>query len=186
LLEPLFIILIGLIFSFIFGEILYERNIKIIIPAFIAASALIFSHLKKYHLEFNRYFISAILGSFFFALELVVSVLILDFYSPITFYFFRCASIFLISLAVFRPKFSGLDKKTYWMIFLVGAVWVLYRVIVYYGYLTYGIMFTTLIIMLGPVFIYVLANRFLKEKLNWKNIVSAIVIIACVLYAILN
>jgi len=41
-------------------------------------------------------------------------------------------------------------------------------------------------IMLGPIFVYLFAWKFLKEKINWKNIVTAFVIIGCVLYAILG
>ncbi|MCL5018659.1 MAG: DMT family transporter [Candidatus Pacearchaeota archaeon] len=185
ILEPLFVILLAVVFSF-FTQGLYEQNLKIIIPAVIASIALIFPHIKKHHLKINKYIIAAILGSFFFGLELVISRLILDFYSPITFYFLRCISIFIISLAVFRPNFKALDKKTSLFIFITGAIWVLYRVVVYFGYLNYGVIFTTLIIMLGPIAVYALARIFLKEKLNWKNIVSALIITGCVVYAILG
>jgi len=185
ILEPLFVILLAILFSFFVGE-LYDKNLKVIIPAFIAAFALIISHVKKDHLSFNKYFIAAILGSFFFALELVVSRLILDFYSPITFYFLRCSTIFLLSLIMFRPKFKLLDKKSIWIILITGAIWAVYRIVIYWGYLNLGVIFTTLIIMLGPVFIYILAWKFLKEKLNWKNLLTSIVILACVLYAVLS
>ncbi len=185
ILEPLFVVLLAIVFSF-FTQGLYERNIKIIIPALIASIALIFPHLKKHHLKINKYIIAAILGSFFFGLELVLSRLILNFYSPLTFYFLRCMSIFLISIIFFRAKYNSLDKKTSFVILITGAIWVIYRVAIYFGYLQYGVIFTTLVIMLGPMFIYVLANKFLKEKLNWKNIISSLIIIACVVYAILG
>ena len=184
-LEPLFVILFAIVFSFFAAE-LYERNLKIIIPALIAGAALIFSHIHKHHLKFNKYFIAAIIGSFFFALELVISRLILDFYSPITFYFLRCSSILLISFALFRPKLKNIKGKVRWEIFLVGAIWFIYRIVIYYGYLNFGVIFTTLIIMLGPIFIYIFAWKFLKEKLNWRNIVSALIIIGCVLYGVLS
>src|SRR4030042_1509646 len=119
ILEPLFVILLAIIFSS-FASGLYERDITLVIPALIAAAALIFPHIKKHHLRINKYIIAAIFGSFFFALELVLSRLILDFYSPITFYFLRCIFIFL------------------------------------------------------------------KEKLNWKNIISSLVILACVIYVVLK
>ena len=186
ILEPLFVIILAIFFSFLINEGMYERNLKVIIPAFIAGAALIFSHVKKHHLKFNKYFIAAMLGSFFFALELVISRLILDFYSPITFYFLRCSSIFLISLALFRPKLKSLDKKSSFLIFIIGIVWAVYRVIIYWGYTNLGVIFTTLIIMLGPIFIYLFAWKFLKEKINWKNIVASVVIIACIVYAILS
>ena len=70
------------------------------------------------------------------------------------------------------------------MILITSAVWVVYRMAIYFGYLQYGVTFTTLVLMTGPIVIYILANRFLKEKLNWKNIVSSLIIIACVIYAI--
>jgi drug/metabolite transporter (DMT)-like permease len=184
MLEPLFVILLAIVFSF-FVEGMFERNIKVIIPAIIAAAALILSHIKKHHLSFNKYFVAAIIGSFFFALELIITRLILDFYSPMSFYFLRCSAIFLISLAIFRPSLKKLDKKIKLQIFLTGVAWVVYRVIVYYGYLNIGVIFTTLIIMLGPIFIYAFAHIFLKEKIKIRNLVAAGVIIACILYATL-
>ncbi len=184
-LEPMFVILFALVFSFFFdGD--YERNWKIIIPALIASISLMASHVERHHLRFNKYFILAILGSIFFALELVVSRKILDFYSPIAFYFLRCLFIFLISLIALRPNFSKLDKKNGFYILITGVIWSVYRVFEYYGYLTIGIVFTTLILMLGPVFIYIFAHIFLKEKMSWKNFVTSIVIVASILYVVLS
>lgn len=174
-LEPLFVIILAIFFSFFFKE-LYDRNLKIIIPALISAGALIFSHIQRHHLKFNKYFICAILGSFFFALELVLTRLILDFYSPTTFYFLRCSSIFLISFIFLKPKFSEVKRGTAKHILITGFVWVIYRIIVYYGYLKLGVIFTTLILMLGPAFVYFFAWKFLKEKPTWKNILATAII----------
>lgn len=185
ILEPLFVVLITLGLSFFIVNI-DKIDSRVIIPAIIASIALIFPHIKKHHFQFNKYFVAAIFGSLFFALELVLSSLILEFYSPITFYFLRCLFAFAISLAIFHPKFSPLNKKTSFIILLTGIIWVIYRIMLYFGYLNYGVIFTTLMIMLGPIVIYILANRFLKEKLNWKNIVSSIIIISCVLYVTLT
>lgn len=185
ILEPLFVIILAIFFSFFVDAGLYEKNIKVIIPALIAGGALIFSHIRKHHLRFNRYFISAILGSFFFALELVISRLILDFYSPITFYFLRCSSILLISFLFFKPNLKIFDKKSKLLVFIIGIVWAIYRIIVYWGYINLGVIFTTLVIMLGPIFIYLFAWKFLKEKINWRNIIASIVIIGCIVYVLL-
>lgn len=185
MLEPLFVVLLAIFFSF-FVEGLYEKNLKIIIPALIAGAALIFSHIKKHHLNFNRYFIAAMLGSFFFALELVISRLILNYYSPITFYFLRCLVIFLISFAMFKPKLTSLNKKVRFEILAIGLIWAIYRIIIYYGYINLGIIFTTLIIMLAPILIYIFAWKFLKEKIKWRNIIAALVIIGCILYVVLT
>jgi drug/metabolite transporter (DMT)-like permease len=185
ILEPLFVIILAIFFSFFIDSKLYERNLKVIIPALIAGLALIFSHIKKHHLKFNKYFIAAILASFFFALELIISRLILDFYNPVTFYFIRCSAIFLISLILFKSNFKILDKKLIGHFIVIGIIWSVYRIVIYWGYTNLGVIFTTLVIMLGPIFIYLFAWKFLKEKINWKNIIASIIIIACVVYAIL-
>ena len=182
-LEPLFVIFLAIVFSF-FAENLYERNLRIVMPAIIASLALVFSHIRKHHLQFNKYFIAAIFGSFFFALELVISRLILDFYSPITFYFLRSLSIFFISFLVFKPNFKKLSPGISWQIFFTGLIWIVYRIAVYYGYLKIGVISTTLILMLGPIFIYVLAYFILKEKMSWRNFLASIIIIASVVYAL--
>ncbi len=185
ILEPLLVILLAIIFNlFISG--FSESNENIIIPAIIAGIAIIFPHIKKEHLHLNKYLVAALLGSFFFALELVVSNLILSLYSPITFYFLRCLFIFTISYILFKPQLKSLDKKIYLNIFLIGAIWITYRVAVYFGYLNYGIIFTTLITMTAPIIIYLLANKFLGEKLNWKNVLSSGIILACVAYVLLT
>ncbi len=185
ILEPLFVIILAIFFSYLVDSNLFDRKLNVVIPALIAGAALVFSQIEKHHLRFNKYFIAAIMGSFFFALELVISRLILDYYSPITFYFLRCASIFAISIVIFRPKMIKMSNKVKFYILFMGILWVAYRVIIYYGYVNLGVIFTTLMIMLGPVFIYLFAYFFLKEKLKIKNIVAAVIIVASVLYAIL-
>ncbi|MEN7981849.1 MAG: DMT family transporter [Nanoarchaeota archaeon] len=186
ILEPLFVIILAIFFSYVVDGNLFDRKLSVIIPAFVAGLALIFSHVEKHNLTFNKYFIAAVLGSFFFALELVISRLILDYYSPMTFYFLRGISIFSLSLIIFRPKLIKLKPKVKAQIFVIGFIWVLYRIIVYYGYINLGVIFTTLMLMLGPIFVYLFAYIFLKEKLKPKNIIAAIVIVASVLYATLS
>lgn len=183
MLEPLFTILLAIIFSFFIRGV-YERNAHVIIPALIAGLALVLSHVKREHLNFNKYFLAAIVGSFFFALELIISKLILDFYSPVSFYFLRCFAILLVSYIIFRPKLSNVDYKLKWKMLLVGAIWVVYRVATYYGYIKIGIISTTLILMLAPIFIYTFAKIFLKEKINARNIIASVIILVCVLYAV--
>ncbi len=183
-LEPLFVVIFALIFSF-FSMELFERNFNVIIPAFIASIALVFSHVKKHHLKFNKYFIAAIFGSLFFALELVISRFLLVYYSSFSFYFVRTFLVFLICLIIFRPDFSPMDKKSGLKFFFLGAIWIIFRVSMYYGYVHLGVVSTTLIIMLGPVFIYLFAWKFLKEKIELRNIIAAFVIVGCVLYSLL-
>ncbi len=184
--EPLFIILLAIIFSFFIDGNLYERNLKVIIPALIAGAAIVFSHIKKHHLTFSKYFTAALLGSFFFALEMVMTRMLLEFYSPMSLYFLRCLVIFVIAFVLFNPKFDKIQNKTKFHILIIGVIWFTFRVIVYYGYINLGVIFTTLIVMLMPIFIYLFAWKFLKEKVTWRNIIASIIILGCVLYVTLS
>ncbi|HOR52042.1 MAG TPA: DMT family transporter [Candidatus Pacearchaeota archaeon] len=182
MLEPLFTILLAVLFS-LFFQGAYESNPKVLVASLVAGLVLILTHINKEQLRFNKYFTAAIIGSFFFALEIIISNLILELYSPVTFYFLRCFGIFVFSLILFRTKLSGVDKKLKIDLVTVGIIWVLYRVVAYYGYLKIGIVSTTLILMLGAALIYLFAKIFLKEKINKKNIIASIVILACIIYA---
>ncbi len=184
LMQPLFTILIAFIFSFFFNIYQSEKNLSILGLSLIASISLISAHIKKHHLVFNKYILAALAGSFLFALELVISKSILQYYSPLTFYFFRVLFIFLITWIIFHPKTISMNNKTKLMIFLIGISVTTYRLTIYYGYILLGISFTTLLFILAPIFIYLFAAIFLKEKITLRQIISSIIIVICVIIAI--
>lgn len=178
LMQPLFTILLAFTF---YSK---ERNWTIVGLALIASISLIAAHIKKHHISFNKYALATLGGSFLFALELVISDSILAYYSSFSFYFVRCLLVFVISLLIFRPKIKGYGKKAVWLTVLVGIIWVAYRVILYQGYITFGVVFTTMLFILSPVFLLGIAIVFLHEKPTIRQIVSTIIILACVALAI--
>ena len=179
LMQPLFTIILAFI---LFGS---ERNWTTFSLALIASGTLVVSHVKKNHLILDKYIIAALLGSLAFAIELVASKPLLSFYSPFTFYFIRCTFILLTTFAIFRPSFKAINKNSGIMIFAVGIIWVLYRAIIYYGYESIGIVYTTLLFILSPVLMILFAVIFLKEKPSWRQIISTIIILVCVIAAVL-
>ena len=178
LMQPLFVILLAVILFPV------ERNFTIVGLALIASISLVATHIKKHHLVYDKAMIAALLGSFFFALELVISRSILEFYNPFIFYFIRCLFIFMITLAIFRPK-DHFKTKTKALMLLVAGIWVFQRMILYWGFLELGVVFTTMLFIIAPIFIYIFAKIFLKEKITWRHIVSSAIIIACVVAAII-
>jgi drug/metabolite transporter (DMT)-like permease len=185
LMQPLFTILLAFIFSFFFLAYSTERNYSILILALIASVALIASHVRKHHFSLNKYIIAALLGSFFFSVELVISKSILPYYSSLTFYFLRCLFIFLVAGFIFHPKISSIENKTKVLMFISAIIWVIYRMILYYGYLKLGVVFTTILFILSPIFIFIFARIFLKEKILLRQVIASIIILACVIAAIL-
>ena len=179
LMQPLFTIVLA--FVFFTGE----RNWTTVGLAVIASLALVLSHVRKHHLVFDKYILAALFGSFLFSVELVASRLILEYYSVFSFYFLRCLFIFIITFAIYRPQFKILKKmKISLMVFAVGLIWVLYRAIIYYGYLNLGIIFTTVLFILSPVLMFLFAVVFLKEKPTKRQIISTVVILVCVILAV--
>ena len=179
LMQPLFTVLLAVI---IYTS---ERKFSIFILALIASATLIATHIKKHHLNIDKYAIAALLGSFFFAAELVVSKSILPFYSLPTFYFARCLSIFLIMLLILKPKTENIKNTPKILALIVGAIFVVLRIVLYYGYRVYGVVFTTMLFILAPVFIFFFARIFLKEKITIREIIASIVVIICVVVALL-
>lgn len=185
LMQPLFTILLAFILSFFLTAYSDENNPIILLLALIASITLIAAHVKKHHLKFDKYIIAALFGGFFFAVELVLSKLILPYYSSWTFYFLRCLVILIIAWLVFRPNFKKIDKQSRYLTWIVSLVWIIYRAILYWGYENLGIIYTTILLsILSPIFIFIFAKIFLKEKITKKQIISAIVILICVIIAI--
>jgi drug/metabolite transporter (DMT)-like permease len=176
--QPLFTILLAFI---LFSG---ERNWIIFALALIASLSLVISHIEKHHLKFDKYIIAALVGSFLFAVELVASKPLLPHYSPFSFYFLRCVFIFIITFLIYRPNFKKIGKTNIIMILAIGLIWALYRAIIYYGYESVGIIFTTIIFILSPVLMFIFAVVFLKEKPTMRQIISTIIIVICVALAI--
>lgn len=183
--QPLFTILLAFILSFFISVYSNENNPVILILALVASLTLIITHIKKHHLDFDRYIIAALGGSFLFAVELVISKMILPYYSSWTFYFIRCLGILIISWIIFRPSLKRIDKQSHFFIWIVSFIWIFYRVILYWGYEQLGIIFTTILLILTPVFIFIFAKIFLKEKATLRQIISAVIIIICVVIAVI-
>lgn len=183
--EPIW--LMQSIFVIILAFILFksERNLLIFGLAMVANIALIGAHVRKHHLVFDKYILSALLGSFLFAVELILSKPILQFYNPFTFYFLRCLGVFVICWILFRPDGRDLNRKTEWTIIAIGLIWAFYRAIIYYGYEHIGVIFTTMLFILSAVFTFLFAVIYLKEKPTIRQIVSTIIIVICVALSII-
>ncbi|VVB78329.1 EamA-like transporter family protein [uncultured archaeon] len=184
LMQPLFTILLAFILSFFLKVYSNENNPAILVLALIASVTLIITHMKKHHLKFDKYIISALIGGFLFAVELVLSKMILEYYSSWTFYFLRCVVILIIATLIFRPSFKKIDKQTHYFTWITAFIWIFQRSILYWGYENLGIIYTTIVLsILSPILVFVFAKIFLKEKITKKEVISAVVIVACVIFA---
>lgn len=181
---PLIVITITFILSFLFEIYRPERNLLLLIPALIASFTLVVSRIEKHHFKYDKYILYAFFAVLLFSLEMVLTRPILEYMSGFTFYFLRSVFIVIITLVLYHPHLKKPENKIIGLIFLQSLFLIGFRLILYYGYENLGIIFTTTIFILSPVFVFSESRIFLKEKLNKKQIITSIIIILCVVAAI--
>lgn len=179
MLQPLMTILLAAIFI--------ERNINIhiFIASMIASIALILAHLRKMHFEFSEYSWGLVIASFFISVEIIFQKILLEVFSPASLYFWRTAIIFLFFYIYYRPHIRQVSNTNVWLILLTSALGVAQMVTKFYGFDKFGVIYTSLVLIISPILVYIIATILLHEKLRARMIVSFLVILGCIIYATL-
>jgi drug/metabolite transporter (DMT)-like permease len=129
-----------------------------------------------------------------YPLEAVLVKELLFLYSPLALYMVRTLGIFIVLFIWYlflapyikgepRLTFSNWQAKNYKLCFVIALLAVLQMVFTYYGYKHFGVVFTTIVLTLGPILTYIADVIILKERLKKRIVLAAIVILACVAYA---
>ena len=175
--QPLLTIFLG---SLIFTS---ERSIYIMPAALLAAIALIIAHIKRRHISFNacaRYLLWAVL---FMSIEMIFIKILLAVYSPVALYTIRTFFVWLAMWVVLRPTFQTINLNKGFVMIGTAALAVLQMVLYYYAVNAEGLIYTTMILILTPVLIYLYSIFVTKEKLSFKTGLSFVIIIFCILFA---
>lgn len=159
-----------------------ERNIRVLIAALLASAALVLSHLEKRHFKFTPYSNWLFLGVVLISLESIITKKLLGVWSPAALYTARTFYVFLFLTFLSRPSFKNLTPKSFILTVAAALSGVVYMVTKFYGYQTLGIIYTTLVLVLEPLFTLILDRLVLKEKFKPRFLVAAVVIIVAVLY----
>ena len=185
--EPL--ILTSWIFTIISAAIIYpdERNTIGIALAIIASGSVLLSHLKKHHLQLDRYAFCILLSAFLISIHDLFAKKLLTVYDPYSFYFIRCvlcSVIFLFMYRIFVREKSRISKATLMLILFANVAVIARYVFMYWSYKINGLVYTSLLMCLAPVIILVGSFVFLKEEIKPKNIAASVIIVACVVISI--
>jgi drug/metabolite transporter (DMT)-like permease len=177
--EP-FAMFIG-IFSVVLAATFFvsERETKTLVLAVIATSALLLSHIEKRHLKINKYSLAVLLHSFLVAVEGLFIKILLSAYSPFSLYFVRTGLIAAVLLLWFKPRLERVTCKNLKYVLATNALVIVQFVFAYWSIAVSGIVFTSLIMSVMPIFIYAGSVFFLKEKLKKKHVWGAAVILLC-------
>lgn len=160
-----------------------ETNIHIEIASIVAAVMLILAHVKKNHLEFSAGSYKLILAVIFMSVELIIIKELLNVLSPVSLYFFRTGIMFVFFYIFYHPKINQVAPANYGLMFLVGVLGTTQMVTKFYGFSEFGVIYTSLILILAPLLIYIVSAIYLHEKLKSRTIISALVILGCIVYA---
>lgn len=189
MLTPLSTIIIASIF------LRAERNLGVFLAGIVASVALFASHLnRRHHLNFDVFQKGLLLYLILYPLEAVLVKELLFLYSPLALYMVRTLGVFIVLFIWYlflapyikgEPKltFSNWRAKNYKLCFVIALLAVLQMVFTYYGYKHFGVVFTTIVLTLGPILTYIADVIILKERLKKRIVLAAIVILACVAYA---
>jgi|GEM_PF-757179 len=113
---------------------------------------------------------------------------LLTVYQPASLYAVRTGLI-LVTLfsfyTVVRPIPLIVISKTHIKeVLLLSIAPTIYFISMLYAIQALGIVLSTLLFLVYPIFVYTGAKLFLKEKLHWRNVVSGAVVLACVVVAV--
>lgn len=176
MLQPLFTIFLG---SLIFSS---ERSIYILPVAIVASIALIIAHIKRHHIYFDKYCRYLLWAVVLMSVEMIFIKILLSVYSPVALYMFRTFFVVLAMWIILRPTFKTIDTKKIFTMIGTAALAVIQMVLFYTAINSEGLVFTTLILILSPILIYLFAICVYKEKITFRIAFSFLVIIICILF----
>jgi len=175
--QPLVTILLASIF------LTNEQNWHIVIAAIVASVALIVSRIQKEHIVLTPAMWGLVAAVILMSIELILIDYLLKVLSPVSLYAFRTGIIALFFLSFYRPHLKQVSPHHYALMIASSALGVIQMVSKFYGFTEFGVIYTSLILILAPVLVYIIATIWLHEKLKIKQILAGLVILSCILYA---
>ncbi|KKQ18289.1 MAG: hypothetical protein US94_C0027G0007 [Berkelbacteria bacterium GW2011_GWB1_38_5] len=179
MLQPLLTILLATIF------LKGERNLQIEIIAIVAAIFLIVSHINQAHLEITLGGYKLLLAVIFMSVELILIKILLAVLSPVALYCIRTGILFVFFVLFYRPQIKKVAKENTVLILISATLGTVQMISKFYGFEQFGVVYTSLVLILSPILVYILSIIFLHEKLKLKTVLSGIVILGCIIYATL-
>lgn len=161
-----------------------DFDLKIFGAAMVAAIFLIVARLEKGYIKFNQYTYNMLVAIVLQSFEaIVINALLQKVYSPVSLYAFRTGFVFLFYLIYFRPHFNLISRDNFKLTLYSAFLGALCMILRFYGYKDLGIIQTTLILIVSPVFLYLISARYFHERIGLKAKISAGIILLCIAYA---
>ncbi len=175
--QPLLTILLAAMF------VEKNTNIHMLIAALLASLALIISHIRKKHFEISAAGWGLIIAVVFMSIEIILQKILLEVLSPAALYFVRTGIIFIFFMFFYGPQIRQVASTNALLILSTSALGVVQMITKFYGFKSYGVIYTSLILILSPILVYIISTILLHERLKARTIISGAVILGCIIYA---
>lgn len=159
-----------------------EREWRLFIPGIIAALALLFSRFKSHHVKISAVAWKTIFAMLLIAIESIFIKELLSYFSPITLYFCRVVVIASVFVLMYKPKLMHMKPGAFGLTIISAVFGMMQMILKFYGFQTLGVIETTMILVMGPFFVYLASTKLFKEKLRKRDVAAAMVVVLCVLY----
>lgn len=179
MLAPLMTIILAAVF---FPE---NFDLRIFGLALIASFALIFAKGEKEHFFINKSSYNTFLAVILLSAETIVIRELLYSYTPLALYTVRAVILAMFFMVYYRPRYSRVTIKHWWMIAgsaVIGFILMLTR---YYALADLGVIYTMLILIISPMIVYFFSWELLNEKIRPRMLIAAVVVLTCVTLATL-
>lgn len=160
-----------------------ERNWPVVGAAIIAGVALIISRMSRQHLEVSAAMWGLVLAVVLMSIELIIIDLLLAVFSPVALYAVRTGVIALFFYFYYRPHLRLVAPHHYGMIAASAALGVIQMVTKFYGFQQFGVVYTSLILILAPILVYIISTIWMHERLKLRQLITGVVILACIVFA---
>jgi drug/metabolite transporter (DMT)-like permease len=116
---------------------------------------------------------------------MVAQVLQQNILSPVALYTIRTLVIFIIFFLYYRPAVNRLKPTTLGEIIIGAAIGATTMLLWFYGLRDVGPVVTALVMTLSPILVFAASAKILHERLKFRQLVSAMVLIGAVAYAVI-
>lgn len=162
-----------------------ERNMHVIVAGLIASGVFVWSRFKSHHLQISLTEKGTIYAMILMSLESILIKELLNVFSPVSLYFIRTLIVAVVFILMYKPDLLIVPKKMMVLTTLSAGFGVLQMVLKFYGFASLGVIETTMILLLGPFFVYLFSYFYFHETANFKKDLScAVVVIACIIYGV--
>lgn len=176
------IMMLSPLVTVILAAVFFPENFdkRIFVLAIIACVALIFSKSSKEHFFTSKTSYNTFLAVILMSTEAVIIRELLFSYTPVALYAVRTFFIAIFFFLYYCPKSEQIKKAHWGMIAgssLLGLVTMIGK---FYAFSQLGIVYTTLITIIGPVIVFLASWEILGEKIRPRMIIASLVVLACV------